>query len=561
VRVSATFDPPIVKPGERSVYRVAFSALEDSIDWPENLAMPKGVEARAGARGQILQMAGPSMEPRSGFNYHVRSRTPGIFTIPEFKVNVYGKPVVVPAARLEVRDARVATVSETPHLVVELSRTNVFVGQAFKVRVKMPGTYGTVQILSQVQFAGQGILADQSAARQSLEADPASPGNRVSYVYETLLTPIASGNLSFIAQGWSAPNRATPPAIVNGVLVAGTLDYVLLDSDSAALHVNPLPIEGRLPGFTGAVGKLSVESPVLSTNVVRIGEAIRLTVNIKGEGNISRLVPPPPPTVPEWRVFASQPDRPMPQMIHPVGNITLTYVLIPLTASARQTPAIPFCYFDPDARRFVDASIPGLAVKVTPGKGPEVLPSLLEAQALVPDGEREPVMHGIARSQGTTTASLIPLQQRLWFPAVQAAPALAFFLLWSWDRRRRYLEANPGIILRRRARSELRRRRKALRKAVTRHDESRFVESAVKALQAACAPHYPAEARALVGADVLEVMDPVHRSGPEGQVVRRVFEIHDKVLFNNAALEPDGILGMEAGLLQALETLERKLSV
>src|SRR6266446_8934944 len=56
VTPSATFDPPVVRPGEQTMYRVTFNALEESIAWPEQIAAPSELDMRPGARGQILQM-------------------------------------------------------------------------------------------------------------------------------------------------------------------------------------------------------------------------------------------------------------------------------------------------------------------------------------------------------------------------------------------------------------------------------------------------------------------------------------------------------------------------
>src|ERR1035438_6360281 len=96
-QATASFDPPIVRPGEQSFYRVVFNALEESIEWPGKVAAPSQLEIRPGAHGQILQMTGASLEPRTSFNHRVRADSLGVFTVPEFVVTVYGKPVTVPA--------------------------------------------------------------------------------------------------------------------------------------------------------------------------------------------------------------------------------------------------------------------------------------------------------------------------------------------------------------------------------------------------------------------------------------------------------------------------------
>ena len=78
-------------------------------------------------------------------------------------------------------------------------------------------------------------------------------------------------------------------------------------------------------------------------------------------------------------------------------------------------------------------------------------------------------------------------------------------------------------------------------------------------MQAACAPHYPAEANALVGSDVLAVLDPAERSGAEGQLVRRIFATHDAALFTSTPADTSRWLEAEGELTSVLSNLEEKL--
>jgi hypothetical protein len=113
-KVAASFDPPAVRPGEQAFYRVVFNALEESIEWPGKITAPPQLDIRPGAHGQILQMMGGSLDPRTSFNYRVRASSLGTFTLPEFVVTVYGKPVTVPAAQLEVVSEPPSTVRPAP---------------------------------------------------------------------------------------------------------------------------------------------------------------------------------------------------------------------------------------------------------------------------------------------------------------------------------------------------------------------------------------------------------------------------------------------------------------
>jgi hypothetical protein len=575
VRATAEFDPPVVGPGEQSLYRVTFNALEETVEWPEKLAAPPGLEMRRGAQGEILRMAGGSFAPLSAFNSRVRSAGPGEFGMPEFTVNVYGKPVTVPAARLEVVSAPPAAARPGQRVLLELPATNLFVGQAVRARVLLPGaTNGNVQGLAQVQLTGDGFLVDLSAARQRIEPLPYRGSRVPTFIYETTLTPMVTGKLTVFAQGFTAGRQFSGPIVMTGTMTlpGGPPQYALLESEPVELEVRPLPTEGELPGFTGAIGSLALGQPKLATNVVRVGDTVKLTVTVtnRGDGPLARLVAPPPPRVGDWQVFAptevapaqavplARPGTPGPADTV-LGVSTFNYTLIPLTEQALATPAIPFSYFDPLRGSYADLTIPPVPVTVKAGATPGDLQALRQAGLPGLETEKEPVLSSLAASPGRTAASLLPAQQHAWFPLVQLAPAAVFAGLWGWDRRRRYFEQHPDVLRRRRARRALRRQWRAARQAAQAKDAPRFAAAAVSAMRVACAPHYPAEPRALVGSDVLAFIGETGDNRRAREVARRFFTVTDAARFATTGGEAAELLALEPELERVLRQLEERL--
>jgi hypothetical protein len=574
---TAAFDPPAVRPGEQAVYRVTFNALEESVSWPAEPPAAPGLEMRAGAHGQILQMTGPAMQPRTTFNYHVQPSKPGEFVVPEFTVKVYGRDVRVPAARLEVTATPPAAAAPAQRLLLEFTRTNLYAGQPARVRVLFPGSSGgSVQGLAQVQLTGDGFIVDQSAVQQRITAVSRAGANVPTYIYETTLTPLTAGRLSILAQGFSAGLHVSGPLIITaGAIIPGGLpQYTLLDSDPVELEVKPLPRTGELPGFTGAIGTFAVDAPALATNTIQLGDPVKLTVTVRGDNGFVHLVAPPPPQTREWQVFAPTADSatapgaptsgfPTPWRGAPGAHLPVcaafTYTLIPLTAEARATPAIPFSYFDPDRGVYVDLTIPPASITVKGGAASADAQALLQSQSSEAENEKEPVLSDLALSPGLAAGSLVPVQQRVWFFLVQLAFGGAFLGLWIWDRRRRYLEQHPDVVLRRRARRALRAEWRALRRAAQAGDAPRFAARAVGAMRIACAPHYPAEPRALVGADVLAVLPETDRAGRVGEVVRRFFAVTDEARFATAPAEAGDLLGLRPEVESVLQKLEERL--
>jgi len=512
VTAVASFDPPIVGPGEQTIYRVTFNALEETIDWPRKLNAPDELQMEPGAHGQIIPMLGPIQVPYTTFNTRVRASATGDFTVPEFKVQAYGHEVTVPSAQLKVVSTPPST-SPILHLAIEFAETNLFVGQPTRVRAILPGSAGVFsQGLPPVQFTGQGILVDQAASSQMVTVTSHDGMNMPTYTFQTVLTPLEAGNLSVFAQCFTG-NRFAGSLVITGpaMIPAPPPPFTLLESSPVSLTVRPLPKEGELPGFTGGIGTFKLEPAKLGTNELVVGEPVKLAVS------------------------------------------TFQYTLVPLTDEIHETPAIPFSYFDPVRGAYVDLTIPSVPVTVHAGEIPADFSTLVKTNGAFAD-ENEPVLSGLAASPGWT-GTLLPLQTSPLFPIVQLIPAGAFLGLWTWDRRRRYYEQHPDVLLRKRARRALHREWRAMRRAARDKDAARFAGSAVSAMRVACAPHYPAEPRALVGSDIVKVLG----SNGQSDTVRRFFTVSDASHFAGTSTDTSGLLALQPELEKVLQQLESRL--
>ena len=107
------------------------------------------------------------------------------------------------------------------------------------------------------------------------------------FIYETTLTPVMTGKLTVFAQGFTAGNHFSGSIVITGAatIPGGPPQYTLLESDPVELNVRPLPTEGELPGFTGAIGSFAVGPPKLATNVLRVGDPVKLTVTVTNRGD------------------------------------------------------------------------------------------------------------------------------------------------------------------------------------------------------------------------------------------------------------------------------------
>jgi hypothetical protein len=542
VSVTAEFDPPTVRPGGKTFYRVTIEATESSIVWPEKIPAPQELNFGANARGQLSEMAGNRFRPITSFVYEVHPTTTGRFTVNSFVADVYGRPVEIPAVTLNVIENN--SLPPPRQLMLEAEETNVFLGQPFRVRVTLPAGPGNqIDALREVQFDGNGLMSSRTLAREAIAQINYHGQLTPAFIHETTVTPIATGSLEFYAQAFTAGREFGGPIVIQSqiVLLGGQPKYTLLVSDAVAANVRPLPTEGELPGFTGAIGKFIVEKIGLSTNSVRVGEPVQLKFAFLGDGDLARFVSPQAPRSHDWQIIGGKPDE-------------NEFTLIPLTDDATSTPAIPFSAFDPASEKFYDLTIPSQPIKVTG----ESLP----VEFSTPDdaGEKSAPLKlsTLAAWPGKTSASLAPPQLNGWLVGAQFVPVLGLLALWRWDNRRKFLEAHPEIVRRRKARRDLRREKIKLRDSIAAVDAGKFARHAAAAMRIAVAPHFPAHPQALVCADVLTQLEPSEQNGPAGEVVRKTFAADDAQFAGTPQARTD-LLALEPDVQMVLEKLEEKL--
>jgi hypothetical protein len=542
VTATAEFDPPVVHAGQKSYYRVQLNATEASIDWPE-LSPPPGLKFGPAVHGQRMQFLNGLSRAYTGFTHEVMTAGAGHFTITNFNVLVDGRAVEIPAASLEVVTNNTSD-DHGQRIFLRASKTNLFVGEPFLVSLILPpSARGQMEPLTDIQINGEGFIPDKMSSGAGFEPINLEGQLRTSFVSEMSMTPAASGYLKFSAQAFASPMNAFAGTIVikgPGVIAGGTPAYVLLMSDPLTVNVRPLPADNVLPGFTGSIGQFISDPSQLSTNRLQVGQPVHLKLSIHGLGSLTRLLPPLTPRSRDWQAIAD---------VSPA----LGFTFIPLTDDVQATPEIPYSYFDPAAEAYVDMSIPAIPVTMT-GQG---LPVQLE-----PTEEKEsnvPLkLSDFAGDPGETISSLKPPQLRGWFVAAQFLPVLGLFALLRWDRHRRFLAARPELVRRRQARKELRREKRRWRLAIAQNDAAGFVQSAANAMRIACAPHFPANPRALVCADVLAQLEAAEQSGPVGETVRKIFAVAN-ARYAATSTAPVDLLSLEAKVDTVLMRLEEKL--
>jgi len=133
------------------------------------------------------------------------------------------------------------------------------------------------------------------------------------------------------------------------------------------LHVDPVPKEGRPDDWSGLVGAPRLRA-VPEARAVALGDAVRLSVQVSGEGNLWALPPPLAPhgVLPGADVFA----RPAETVFDPGPRLGVRrffrFDIVPRETGTLVIPALRVAYYDPSARRYGAAESPPIPIEVIP---------------------------------------------------------------------------------------------------------------------------------------------------------------------------------------------------
>ncbi len=214
-----------------------------------------------------------------------------------------------------------------------------------------------------------------------------------------------------------------------------TANYVV-DGQSAAVEVLPIPEAGRPQPYYGAVGRFTIEAS-LDRDSVKVGTAVRLSLTVRGQGNLEFLRLPPLDELPGFHKLGQT------ELKRDADKVVVTYDLTPLSTDVREVPAIGWNYFDtqPGSERFVAVSTRALPLAVQalpPGEG--LLP--------LPDRERKAVTPGVddvfdlPSLEGPAVLASVVSPWLVW-----AAVLGPWLLAWlAWIGRQRLLRARADVV-------------------------------------------------------------------------------------------------------------------
>jgi hypothetical protein len=128
-----------------------------------------------------------------------------------------------------------------------------------------------------------------------------------------------------------------------------------LKSEPLTIEAVALPREGQPAGFpAGNVGQFTLDVGVDRT-AVAVGDAVTLTMTVRGTGNLRNVVLPALPTLPGWKGYEPKTSVAVESGAVVQGNKTLEWLIRPEQPGKTTIPALVLATFDPAAKRYVEA--------------------------------------------------------------------------------------------------------------------------------------------------------------------------------------------------------------
>ena len=145
---------------------------------------------------------------------------------------------------------------------------------------------------------------------------------------------------------------------------AGPADQVAPIPERTLQVLEP-PETGRPEGWRGLVGRVEVGS-LVEPRRVALGDTVRISVRIEGEGNLWNV---PSPFPDEEAIDGAELFPLRPTLAHDRGRRLrlrhyFSYDLVPRRTGLLKVPAVHLPYFDPSTKRYARASVPEITVEV-----------------------------------------------------------------------------------------------------------------------------------------------------------------------------------------------------
>ena len=466
--------PPVCGPGQP--FRLQVRIESDDILGPSNQV---GREIKP-PRGMVLRFSGQVFRANATeatLNFSgVAPEEEGTYVLPAFNVRFPSQIVLVPAINLIVSNKTGYRKEGRARAELVLPERTFYVGEKIAGGVVMRGSeQETVTGSFGLECEAEGFTFQTEG---SSFTQPLQDGLGLMKPFD--LTPIRAGQGEFSLSGIMLVNTGDRISSLN---ISGR-DRPF--NFRRKLTVEHVPETGRPADWGGSIGKLEVTPPDLSNRFPEVGEPIKLKLTLVGEGNLERIIAPEIPGTDNWDIALASELR----QRRSEGRRTFIYTLVPRLPGDLKTPAIRFPTFNPDSKKFETVEFASVAVKVSGNAPAKVELVTIDPSAKVGTPAAKMVTGLLtptvaAGVKGVAKIEPLAASQPFWLSNTGALVAL--LLATAVISVVGYFAAHPEFLIRRQARSNLRRARAAAQDAYRRQDYAAYARAMTQGLRTGAA--------------------------------------------------------------------------
>src|ERR1019366_6950819 len=147
-----------------------------------------------------------------------------------------------------------------------------------------------------------------------------------------------------------------------GATVTKDITATSLPSDLTVLE---LPVEGRPPNFSGAVGSFKIGGE-LSSSAAAAGDPLTLRMHVTGSGNFDRVDSAMLEHLDQWKTYPPKSSFKATDALGLKGEKVFEQPLIASKPGTHTLPGLAFSYFDPGTHRYETVRDAPLDVTISP---------------------------------------------------------------------------------------------------------------------------------------------------------------------------------------------------
>jgi hypothetical protein len=502
VDISATVDRNVVGLEEQIVLTLSITADSRSIPDPQVPDMPT-LDVFSSGSSQSFNFVNGEFFASKSYTYIIMPTRPGNFTIPPFKVRVKGHEYKSEPIEIKVqssstrgsqstappkssRSSKVRSESgEKVFIDAEIDKKSAYIGEQVTLTFRF---YQAVRLLNEPElvrpsFTGfwiedlppnkkyyqtiRGVRYYVTEIRTALF--PTSPGEKEIEPFRVTVVPDAFQ--SFM-------NRDPFDIFGDNFFGRGRGEPQILTTRKLKLNVRPLPLEGKPAGFTGAVGKFTMQAmpDVVETET---NQPVNFTIRISGSGNIKTIDRPQIKTPAEFRTYPSNTSEQINKDNYIVsGTRTFEEVLIPKSPGTFEVSPVEFAYFDPVKENYVTLKSSSYTFKVKPSAVDVAQGSAVDRQAI---GSAQKDLRYL-KTDLSAGSRRFALYNSPVFWIIQTLPLAGIVVALMARKRKDRFERDIDYARRRRAKAISRKILKTAEKSLADNDKTRFYGDIRRAL-------------------------------------------------------------------------------